>query len=289
MQCSGCGKPLTDGVSVCLHCGTPIPREYAATGVAIAANGRQANELFSGEPWPALSAPTSPYGREFSSFPPPPPPPNYLGTAYTESTYPITHNAPQHVARRTLVAIAAVLSLVIGIFGTYRFVFAKNTLQNQSTSQSDGRLGNLPTPLDQQRCTPAHIDTTATIVRDPQLTSGLKDLQAGNYTPIDAVDTFQVGKTAYLTFVVGTLTGSGTLVADWCLGTSSLLAYKQIVITSSQAGVKGYFSVSNIDRRAIGPSKIVLWWQPTDPGGAEREAAILSLPFTIADVSSARH
>ncbi len=288
MRCSGCDKPLTTGVVVCLYCGTPVPEGLESSRVAVATDHRPAPVPLSGEHWRQPNALASPYLREVTSLTPPPPP-LYLGTHYAETTYPIS--VPKRNGARRWVLLAVLLAVLsLGFIGAYRFALAHGVVGSGVKSIGDGAVSGQPAPVIHNYCAPTHNDSNPLpIIQNAQLTDGVRDVQSGDYTPIDLATTFQVGKSAYMTFVVAAISTSGTLSAYWCQANGAVIAYRQIIVSPAQAGDKGYFSVNNIDPANVGNAHIILWWQPVAVDGTIHETAILSLPFTIVPATSTKH
>ncbi len=274
MQCPGCGKPVTDGVSVCLKCGTPLPRDFARKGTLVA-ELRPDPVPFSGDNWPAASAPTSPYSNPYASFPSPPPP---TAPIPSEISYPV--RVPRF--RRWRVFLA--LFLVLAALGSGSFALLKVYAQTPTgnTTASGGGLGTLPVDIVHRTCAPEQVsDGSSNILQAVQMTSGLVDAGQQNYAPIDTSTTFAVGKTAYITFTVGSIAQNGTLSADWCLGSKSEYTRYASVVSVADKDVLGYFSVRNIDKTAVGASKVVLWWQPENSISPDDGQVVAVEHFTV--------
>ena len=189
MKCSGCGKSLANGVTVCLHCGTPIPhRSDVPVGVG-AFPAMPDPVLPSGGHWEITSIPASPYDT-FTPLQPPPPPPEL----YANGALPYPHTTKklrfQFHTWQTVLAVSLLMALVIGSVGVSYAVGAIPPIVTW------GKSTNSPSGATAARCALPTVDTAVTPLTDLQLTTKL----GKNYAPTDNITTFSVGETVFVTF-----------------------------------------------------------------------------------------
>ncbi len=265
MRCNGCGQSLTEGVSVCLHCGTPVPPGYPAKRAEVALLPEPVPP--SGDNWTSFSAPpTSPYQKSDEYMVPsaPPPPPIYApGPGATNYAAGMTDNLPyQHTSPmprtithlRRLITIVVVCAVALLSLGVFAYVHAMG--RNGSTTGGD--LNNQPGG-GSALCTVPSIDQNAARnLMHPQLTSGLRDPAHKDFAPIDTANTFHVGQTVYFTFTIATNV-SATLTAEWCWGQAGNTSDYPLSV-SHNLGSQGYFNLRNLDKAAVGTGVLVVRW-----------------------------
>jgi hypothetical protein len=267
MQCAGCGQSLTEGVSVCLRCGTPVPPGYPAKQVDVALLPDPVPP--SGDNWSATfrAPPTSPYQHydEHETVPPPPPSfytrdtPGYNSdfsglSPYGLPLYQISKPTQMKSVRRlnrwmagALVALVCLLSL-----GIFAYAHAMGT----KGSSSGGAVNSQPAGV---HCgIPIADETASRNLINPQLTTGLRDVTHKNFSPIDTVNTFKVGQTVYFTFTVGS-NQNAAITAEWCWGQSGNTSQYNLSVNRS-AGQQGYFDLRNLDSAAVGTGVLVVRW-----------------------------
>jgi hypothetical protein len=274
MRCAGCGQTLTEGVSVCLQCGTPVPPGYAAKRAEVAL----LPELVppSGDSWSDAfrAPPTSPYQQkydEFSAPTTPPPPPIYAAPGATEygvgmagadpyhtGPYPRTLPDAQPSSRlkraRRILAVALVLAVALMSVGV--FAYARAHAIGRNTSGPGGDLANQPGGV---VCPVPKIDSkAATYLTHAQLTTGLVDMAKKDFRPIDVASVFRVGQTVYFTFTVAN-NDAATLTANWCWGAAGNTSMFPLPVSHS-LGKEGYFDLRNLDQAAIGNGVLVVRW-----------------------------
>lgn len=266
MTCAGCGQPLTEGVSVCLRCGTPLPRDLKPKAVEAALTPDPV--LPSGDNWPSLAAPTSPYG-EYSATEPPPPPlyttSGALGTPPYATTEPVKH-AP---TRPMFLSIALVILLAAGGFGAFNYAHAAGWL-GRFGNHSGGGVGAAPGTASAINCAVPAIDPVAKYnLTEVQLTTGLRDEAHKDYEPVNDVSYFHLGTSVYVTFRIAS-NAAADLNAQWCWGAGNSAHY-QLNLTHNR-DVRGYFKLSNVDTNALGQGSIVIRWNG---------AVAVAIPFTV--------
>jgi len=274
MQCTGCGQPLSSKVAVCLHCGTPIPRNTRDKqgGKAILSIPAIPDPvLSSGDNWPALGAPTSPYGNYSTNMPPPPP---LLDNQSISMAY--AHNIPQSFWLRSrmwiFVLTAMLLVSLVGGFGA-SLAFAGNLRLPKLNVNGGGAIS------DHQHTTPTLIckippvdPVAAQHVGSVQLTIGLLDPDHKNYAPINDQRQFSIGQAVYVTFSLLT-DESGVISPQWCLGTQGVsVAPYNLTVEKGNKGIGGYLSLKNLDATTIGPSVLIITWN---------NAIAAVIPFTV--------
>lgn len=276
MQCTGCRSELIDDVAVCLHCGTPVPREFATVGSVVMAVPDPA--LSSGDNWGRASVPPA---NPYSSLPPAPIPPPLPSFYSPETTYILARRSLRRRRRMALAAVVVVAALAVGSVGMFSYALAQGRLPGVTTG-SGASLGQHPLSSAHATCAPTQPDPAAAAdFRGIQLTSGLRNIDQKDYTPIDIASTFPVGNNVFITFTVGNIPTDGTISADWCLGGLKETRHRSLLISSNDVGVQGYFSLSDLDAAAVGAGKVVLWW--SDATSTERVIAVQS--FTVVTVA----
>ncbi len=265
MQCAGCGQSLTEGVSVCLRCGTPVPPGYSAKRADVALLPDPVPP--SGDNWSETfrAPPTSPY-QHFDDHALSAPPPPSLYTHDTPSynsdfsgmlpyglpPYQISQPTKKHGGRRLSRWVAGVVVALVCLMSLGIFAYAHAMGNNKSTS--GGGLNSQTAG-----CGVPTVDPTAAHnLLNPQLTTGLKDIKHKNFAPIDSTNTFKVNQTIYFTFTVIS-NQRATLTAEWCLGTASN-TYEYSLPVKNSAGVQGYFDLQLQDPTAIGHGVLVVRW-----------------------------
>ncbi len=244
MQCSGCGKPLREGVSVCLQCGTPVPRhpDAVSTPAPVGYAVMPDPVLPSGGNWESSSIPAGPYDGAQPVQPPPPPPDTYNGFGTTQ--YPFV-NRKRHIPLwQTLITGIALFALVIGGIGvSYALNVLPHTLffWNQQTSAA--------------HCPLPRVDTSINAISNVQLTSAL----AKNNTPLNKTSTFKLRQTVYVSFIL-TTNASGKLSADWCLGPHGLSRNYSIPVDAGKSGSAGYMDLERLDSSTLGTGVVDLRW-----------------------------
>ena len=259
MQCAGCGHTLSEsGSSVCLRCGTPVPREYA-----MAAAPRQATVLRpdpvlpSGDNW-QVSAPTGPYSSGSYRPAPPPPPTLYQSESYPNIPYPPTEKSRWRSTPKLVIIGLAMLTLIAGAFGTYRAI-AGGLWAHKSPVTSQGDLGGSQTTAVNPHCALPEVDRAASQnLQNAELAAQLRDISKKDYTPIEPATLFHVGTTIYFAFTIAT-NNSGKLTADWCWGARGEKTSFQLSVSNNK-NIMGYFSLQNLDQTAIGNGVIVVRW-----------------------------
>jgi hypothetical protein len=258
MRCAGCGQALTEGVSVCLRCGTPVPPGYSAKRAQVAMLPDPVPP--SGDNWTSFSAPpTSPYQKSDelgAPVAPPPPPiyapgvPNYASgmtdNLFYQPTTPMAHGA---LHWRRLVAIVVVCAVALLSLGIYAYVHA----MGRNGSTVSGGLNSM--------CAVPTIDrSAASNLEYPQLTNGLRDPAHNDFAPIDTANTFHTGQTIYLTFTVAS-NANAKLTAEWCLGQSNN-TYEFTLDVNRKYGTQGYFKLETHkpDKVDVGNGVLVVWW-----------------------------
>lgn len=273
MHCAGCGQTLTEGVSVCLECGTPVPPGYAAKRAEVALLPDPVPP--SGDTWSDAfrAPPTSPYQQkynEFSAPTTPPPPPIYAGHGTTDygvglasddpyHTGPYQRTVPETMAlprmKRARRFLAVALVLAVALLGVGAFAYARAHANGHSTSGPGGDLASQPGVV----CPIPSVDRSlANNLTHDQFTTGLVNAAKKDFRPIDVAYTFHVGQTVYFTFTVAS-NDSATLTANWCWGAAGNTSMFPINVDHS-LGKDGYFSLRNLDAAAIGNGVLVVRW-----------------------------
>lgn len=277
MRCAGCGQGLTEnGASVCLNCGTPVPREYAmAAAPKHAAVLRPDPVLPSGDNWVQASVPTGPYGGYAPQVVPPPPPAAPFGAApYSYETLPYPETPKKKLSWRSprVLGIIAVLLVVVSTGTIALRAYASGALfAKHSATTTGGDLGGDQVQFTNPKCDLPTVDNTAAKnILSPTLTTGLSDITKKDYTPIDNVSIFHVGTTIYFTFTIAT-DDSANLKADWCWGPRGDKTHYQLSVSHNQ-GISGYFNLQNLDKTAKGAGVIVIHWN---------DAVAAVLPFSV--------
>ncbi len=253
MQCSGCGQSVTNGVSVCLVCGTPVPRR-----VSLPQDGPSDFVLPShpdpvkpsGDNWPELVPPTSPYGPYIPADPPPPP---HLISSEMFHTGP--HRRRYILRQPVVMGAVAIFALLLGSVSA-SFAFASGKVELPFT-----QLHSISGDLAPQHaiCSATAVETNITYVGNWQLTTGLQDIDQKNYAPIDSTSTFHLNQSVYATFAVFDDTPA-TLTAYWCLnGGAQVVGPYPMQIVRGSKGIAGYERLSNIS--VSGPASLIIQWQ----------------------------
>jgi hypothetical protein len=274
MRCAGCGQTLTEGVSVCLQCGTPVPPGYVAKRAEVALLPDPVPP--SGDNWSDAfhAPPTSPYQQkytEFSAPTTPPPPPIYAGHNSTDYGVGLAGNDPYHTGpyprtapdapvaprlKRARQILAVTLVLAVAFLGLGAFAYARAHGAIRTTSGPGGDLANQPSAV----CTIPSIDANAARnLTHTQFTTGLVNSAKKDYSPIDVANTFHVGQTVYFTFTVAS-NANATLTSVWCFGTAGNKPPPYQRSTNHSLGVQGYFSLGVLDDAAIGNGVLVVYW-----------------------------
>jgi len=262
---------LTEGVSVCLQCGTPIPPGYAAKRAEVALLPDPVPP--SGDNWSEAfhAPPTSPYQQkynEFSAPTTPPPPPIYAAHGATDYGVGLAGDDPYHTGpypraipdvpavprfTRARQILTVALVLAVALVGLGVFAYARGHATGRPTSGPGGALANGVV------CAIPSIDPTA--ARDltrAQLTTGLVNIAKKDFRPIDVANTFHVGQTVYFAFTVAS-NDSAMLTANWCWGAAGNTSMFPLSVSHS-LGKEGYFDLRNLDQAAIGNGVLVVRW-----------------------------
>ena len=255
MRCAGCGRTLTEGNSVCFHCGTPVTPGSQMPSVEIALLPEPV-PLSGADNWtPSYGTPASPY--EATNILTPPPPPSSSSAFFDHlPPYPNTKVLPQRrLPVRSLVMAGAVslIALVVS-FGLIMHAHAK------PHAFSGGELSGASnsSPANAQCVLPALDHAAAKNVLNPQLTSGLQNVTLKDFRPINNTALFSIGQTIYVTFTVAS-NAAATLSADWCWGAAGNTSHYQLTVNQSQS-INGYFNLRNLDAAAVGIGVVVLRW-----------------------------
>lgn len=252
MDCTGCGKHLTKGASVCLYCGTPVPRRqdalvYAGASPSVSMLPEDAIEL------PEKVAPSSPYHAYRETAPPPPPVqftnPHMLGITPSIER----ENKPRRTRLYTILAMLAIVLVAgAGTLGA-RLAFASGAAHLIT--------GGGVADTTHTRCQIPKVDPIAqSHVGAVQTTTGLRDPDHRDFTPIDAVTTFHVGTVVYATFTLIT-DDQGTITSEWCLGSQGYQVKPYpLSISPGMRGVNAYFTLRDTDASDVGPSVLVIKW-----------------------------
>lgn len=254
MQCSGCGHSITDGVSVCLECGTPVPRRISlpqASSQEFALPVHPDPVKPSGDNWPELTPPTSPYGPYIPADPPPPP------QMLTTELFQTGQRRRRYILRQPLVMSAiAIFALLLGSVGA-SFAFAEGKILLPSSPAHSVSGGDLSSQ--HAICSANPVSMKTAYVGNWQLTTGLRDIDRKDYTPVDSTSTFHLNQTIYATFVVFDDTPA-TLSAYWCLnGGATVVGPYSMQIVHGGKGTAGYERLFNVD--VAGPASLVIQWK----------------------------
>jgi hypothetical protein len=244
MQCSGCGKPLREGVSVCLRCGTPVPKhpDSISTPAPVGYALMPDPVLPSGGNWESTSIPAGPYDGTQPTQPPPPPPDTYNGFGTTP--FPFVHRKRHIPLWQTIITGVALFALVIGGIGvSYALnVFPRiPLLWNSHTTAS--------------RCSQPHVNTSINAISNVQLASALTT----NNLPLNQTSTFKLQQTVFVAFIL-TTNDSGKLSADWCLGPQGLTRNYSIPVDADKKGSAGYMDLEKLDSSTLGTGLVDLRW-----------------------------
>ncbi|MBA3825449.1 MAG: hypothetical protein H0X24_16315 [Ktedonobacterales bacterium] len=255
MRCAGCGRTLTEGNAVCLHCGTPVTPGSQAKTVEVALLPEPV-PLSGGENWaPSYGTPASPYGAT-NVLTPPPPPTSASSLFDNLPPYPNSKVLPQRrmpMRAMLLAGLVALIALAVS-FGLISRVHANP--HAASGGELSGSSSSLPVSA---RCVlPALDPAAAGNVMNPQLTSGLRDVAHKDFRPVNNTVLFNVGQTIYVTFTVAS-NAAANLTADWCWGAAGNTSHYQLAVNHSQ-NVNGYFNLRNLDAAAVGTGVMVLRW-----------------------------
>jgi hypothetical protein len=258
MQCPGCSKPLANGVTVCLHCGTPLPHRSDVPVAVSAFPALPDPVLPSGGHWETTSIPASPYDN-FMPIQPPPPPPDL----YANGVLPYPNTKSRHF--RTWQTVLAVVLLLALVFGGVGVSYAFGAIPPIAVW---GKVTNSPSGATAPRCALPAIDPGVPALTAIQMTTKL----GKNYAPTDNTSTFSVGQTVFVTFKIAT-NDAGLLAATWCLENAkeAVTPYSESV-KANQKSAAGYVSLTNLDPKAIGTSSVVLFWN---------KRVVAALTFTV--------
>ena len=261
MQCSGCGKQLKDGVTVCLHCGTPIPHR-AGVSVGVASYPPLPDAVLpSGGHWEITSIPASPYATVSPTQAPPPPMELYAsGTPpYTLATGKQRRFARWHIVLGSVLLVVALMAGGVGI-GYARGVF--------SLPGSGRAPANVPSGASTPHCVLPVVNHTIPVLTNVQMATRL----GKNDAPLDNATTFTVGNTIFVTFKFAT-NDSGILVASWCLADpNEVVPPFSLPPVVHQSGRTAYMELQNLSVHSLGSGSVVLTWN---------NAIIAALQFTV--------
>jgi|GEM_PF-3423088 len=273
-HCSGCRQPLMEGVTVCLHCGTPVPRRSDALANKndfLLVPALPDEGLPSGGNWNLNSSVPSPYG----SIPPvdPPPPPLYASGTFDASVgvNPYVPTKPHRpVASSMLLTIFVLLILVGGGVGA-RYAFTgglRSPFAQAAATKSPSTTGGATS----ERCALPSINAAqSSNISHAQLTTGLRDVDRHDYSPINMVNTFTTGQTVYVTFTIAS-NEAASFSAEWCLGSQDQVTPFTLQIDMNKKGILGYVDLRDLDARAVGHCSVILRWN---------NAIVAALPFTV--------
>jgi hypothetical protein len=262
MQCSGCGNPLHDGVSVCLNCGTPVPvhkDEMPLDTILVADLSMETVTGGEDDAWPTLAPPTSPYGRYASVQPPPPP--LYLKGTSRDELYDTSYQKTSpwffriRGTRASFTLITFFIVLIVSGVGT-SVVFA-----NIRSSHNEQTGGSLDGSSISSKCARPLIDPVAmSKLGNVQTTSNVHDIDKRDFTPVDNQNTFVVGSTVMVTFSIMT-DEPGTISPTWCVGTDGVqIDQKDLDVQGDSRGTGGYVKLANTSARDVGTGVLVLRW-----------------------------
>lgn len=266
MQCRRCGATLQLGASFCGECGAlasaggttrpnrppaGVPTEpYAASSYGPPVNVDAHVPVV--EPPPG-TIPIRPIGYR-PIIPPPPPPARRRGGCIR----------PALLTLSLALALAVALIAVTGALSAHPWQW-----------RLPGQAGTTPhatstrTATTGPACTALPVDkTAASMLRQPQLTTGLRDRVAHDYRPLNNVHSFAVGQEGFVTFEIASAQ-AGTAGVRFC--TPQGMLNGQVGVPAGSAGHFGEFS-TRFSSADAGSGIVTLMWNG-------KVAA--NLPFTV--------
>ena len=270
MECVRCGAPLGAERLYCARCGTPVQRVSADDTLVVGLGGvpvaRYVPSIYGAPVGPdrlradEVAAGVPPVIRTVGYRPVWLPPPV---AQPTRSRFPAI-----------IRSLAAVVVLLVALALIAQVVA---TAQGASYHLGPFTLGAaphathhpIPTPTATPDCQAPAVDPTAAqALTQAQLTTGVRNLNAKDYRPVNKVSSFTVGEQAYLTFKIATNT-AGIATGVFCTPQQTFTG--SLAIPAHSANRYAEFSMT-VAAPGVGQGVAVLRWQGN-------VAAVL--PFTI--------
>lgn len=257
---------MVAGATVCQVCGHPVPSAEMSTQRKQA--GLPAGRYVPSVYGPPVRPDVVPRASEMEAEAPPrrtfgyrpvdlPPPPPERGGSL----------------RRRLVRLLLV-ALVLGVAVT-AVAFAKGALPPHAAPAPSGKApvvgvrATATTDTGQVCSAAAQVDASAAqALAQAQLTSGLRNAGAHDYRPVNAVSSFHVGQTGYVTFQVAT-TEAGTASVLFCMPAEQVSG--SLSVPAGSSGRYGEFS-AQFGARDVGKGHALLTWNG---------AVAADVPFTV--------
>ena len=271
MECVRCGALLGAERLRCARCGAPVQRVAADDTLVVGAGGvpvaRYVPSIYGAPVGPdrlradEVTAGQPPIARMVGYRP------VWLPTPVVQPT------------RRTLPRIARPLAAVVVLLVALALVAqVATTAQGVAYHLGPFTLGAphaspthhaTPTPTATPACALPVLDATATkALTQAQLTTGVRNLSAKDYRPVNNVSSFTVGQQAYLTFKVATNTAG---IASVAFCTPQQIFIGVLSIPARSANRYAEFSMM-VAAQSGGQCVATLRWQG---------AVAAALPFTI--------
>lgn len=261
-----CGAYVAPGATQCQDCGHALP--VSDVGAERRHAGLPAGRYVPSVYGPPIRPDVVPHAAEMESEAParrrvgyrpvdlPPPPPTRGGSL-------------RRVAARLLL-LALVLAIVVAAVA-----FAKGAIPHtihigpSTTGRAPAAGAHVTATIAENVCLPEQVDPNAAkALTHVQLTSGLHDVGAHDYRPVNAVSTFHAGQTGYVTFQVAT-SEAGTVGVRFCSAVERDSG--SFGVPAASAGRYGEFSAQFGDHD-VGQGYVTLIWNG---------AVAAEVPFTV--------